>query len=139
MEGLESSRECTGEGVGDKALSWVFDGLRVSKWGDDISSAFGVELQGDDVLVLACDMVNKTVSFSVNASFDPSLAVAVDKIVADSMAPTPAFSAQMGFKVVAKVDGRNICVCARCRTEIGGRQPKACCSTSFSLTHIFKI
>ena len=98
-EGLESSKECTGEGVGDKAFSWGFDGVRVSTWGDGSSSAFGVEWQEGDVLGLACDMVNKTVSFSVNGSFEPPLGVAFDKIDADSVAP--AFSASLGFKVVA--------------------------------------
>ncbi len=115
----ESSGESTGEGVGDNAFSWAFDGVRVRKWGktssgaeddeeedgeddeeeDEGSSAFGVEWQEGDVLGLACDMVNKTVSFSVNGSFEPPLGVAFDKIVADSIAP--AFTAELGFKVVA--------------------------------------
>jgi hypothetical protein len=73
--------------------------VRVIKFADDSSSAFGVEWQEGDVLGLACDMVNKTVSFSVNGSFEPPLGVAFDKIVADSIAP--AFSAGLGFKVVA--------------------------------------
>jgi hypothetical protein len=97
-EGFESTTERTNKGVGDNAFSWGFDGVRVSKWGDG-SSAFGVEWQEGDVLGLACDMVNKTVSFSVNGSFEPPLGVAFDKIVADSIAP--AFSASLGFKVVA--------------------------------------
>jgi hypothetical protein len=79
-EGLESSRECTGEGVEAKALSWGFDGVRVSKWGDGTSSAFGVEWKEGDVLGLACDMVNKTVSFSVNGSFEPPLGVAFESL-----------------------------------------------------------
>jgi hypothetical protein len=98
-EGFESTTESTGEGVGDNAFSWAFDGVRVSKWGDGSGSAFGVEWQEGDVLGLACDMVNKSVSFSVNGSFEPPLGVAFDKIVADSIAP--AFSADLGFKVVA--------------------------------------
>jgi hypothetical protein len=113
-EGFESSRESTGEGVGDNAFSWGFDGVRVSKCGktssraqededededeDEGSSAFGVEWQEGDVLGLACDMVNKTVSFSVNGSFEPPLGVAFENIDADSIAP--AFSANLGFKVV---------------------------------------
>jgi hypothetical protein len=98
-EGFESSTERTSKGVGDNVFSWGFDGVHVRKWGDGSSSAFGVEWQEGDVLGLACDMVNKSVSFSVNGSFEPPLGVAFDKIVADSIAP--AFSAQMGFKVVA--------------------------------------
>jgi hypothetical protein len=98
-EGFESSSEYTGEGVGDNAFSWGFDGVRVSKWGDGSSSAFGVKWQEGDVLGLACDMVNKSVSFSVNGSFEPPLGVAFQNIAADSIAP--AFSASSGFKVVA--------------------------------------
>jgi hypothetical protein len=102
-EGFESSTACTGEGagegVGDNAFSWAFDGVRVSKWGDGSSSAFGVKWQEGDVLGLACDMLNKSVSFSVNGSFEPPLGVAFANIAADSIAP--AFSTQRGFKVVA--------------------------------------
>jgi hypothetical protein len=88
-----------GQFVGGNAFSWGFDGVRVIKFADGSSSAFGVKWQEGDVLGLACDMVNKTVSFSVNGSFEPPLGVAFDKIVADSIAP--AFSADLGFKVVA--------------------------------------
>jgi hypothetical protein len=98
-EGFERSTESTYKGVGDNAFSWGFDGVRVSKRGDGSSSAFGVEWQEGDVLGLACDMVNKTVSFSVNGSFEPPLGFAFQNIAADSIAP--AFSAGNGFKVVA--------------------------------------
>jgi ankyrin repeat protein len=98
-EGFERSTESTGEGVGDNAFSWGFDGMRVSKWGDGSSSTFGAVWQEGDVLGLACDMVNKTVSFSVNGSFEPPLGVAFENIAADCIAP--AFTALSGFKVVA--------------------------------------
>jgi ankyrin repeat protein len=99
-EGFESSTDkSTGEGVGDNAFSWGFDGLRVSKWGDGSSSTFGAAWQEGDVLGLACDMVNKSVAFSVNGSFEPPLGVAFENIAADSIAP--AFTANSGFKVVA--------------------------------------
>jgi hypothetical protein len=97
-EGFESSTESTVNGVGDNAFSWGFDGVRVRKWGDGSSRTFGVEWREGDVLGLACDMVNKSVSFSVNGSFEPPLGVAFGKIVADSIGP--AFSAGLGFKVV---------------------------------------
>jgi ankyrin repeat protein len=97
-EGFESSIS-TVEGVGDDAFSWGFDGVRVSKWGDGSSSAFGVKWREGDVLGLACDMVNKSVSFSVNGSFEPPLGLSFENIAADSIAP--AFSANSGFKVVA--------------------------------------
>ena len=98
-EGFESSTESTGEGVGDNAFSWGFDGVRVIKRGDGSDSVFGVKWQEGDVLGLACDMVNKSVSFSVNGSFEPPLGLAFQNIAADSIAPT--FSANRGFKVVA--------------------------------------
>ncbi len=98
-EGFESRTESTGEGVGDNAFSWAFDGVRVSKFADGSDSAFGVEWKEGDVLGLACDMVNKSVSFSVNGSFEPPLGLAFQNIAADSIAP--AFTACGGFKVVA--------------------------------------
>jgi hypothetical protein len=98
-EGFESSTKPTYKGVGEDAFSWGFDGVRVSKWGDGSSSAFGVAWQEGDVLGLACDMVNKTVSFSVNGSFEPPLGLAFQNIAADSIAP--AFTANIGFRVVA--------------------------------------
>jgi hypothetical protein len=97
-EGFESSTEYTGTGVGDNAFSWGFDGVRVVKWGDGSSSAFGAAWQEGDVLGLACDMVNKTVSFSVNGSFEPPLGLAFQNIAAHSIAP--AFTA-WNAKVVA--------------------------------------
>ena len=116
-EGFECSTESAGEGVGDNAFSWAFDGVRVSKWGKTGSeeeeeeedeewckdeegiNAFGVAWKEGDVLGLACDMVNKSVSFSVNGSFQPPLGLAFQNIAADSIAP--AFTADTGFKVVA--------------------------------------
>jgi hypothetical protein len=91
-----------GQFVGGNAFSWGFDGVRVVKYANNVDaegSAFGVAWQEGDVLGLACDMVNKTVSFSVNGSFEPPLGVAFENIAADSIAP--AFSASSGFKVVA--------------------------------------
>ncbi len=86
--------------VGGNAFSWGIDGVRVVKCANDVEgSAFGVEWKEDDVLGLACDMVNKSVSFSVNGSFEPPLGLAFQTIAADSIAP--AFTASSGFKVVA--------------------------------------
>ena len=89
-----------GQFVGDNAFSWAFDGVRVVKCANNAEgSAFGVKWQEGDVLGLACDMVNKSVSFSVNGSFQPPLGLAFQNIAADSIAP--AFSALSGCKVVA--------------------------------------
>jgi hypothetical protein len=101
-EGLESSTESIGEGVGDNTFTWAVDRVHVSKWGDGSSSVFGVEWQEGDVLGLACDMVNKTVSFSVNGSFEPPLGVAFT-LFRRSL-PTPysrPSRSKRGFMVVA--------------------------------------
>ncbi len=49
------------------------------------------------MLVWTCDMVNKTVSFSVYGSFEPPLTVAFDKIVPDSIAPALSDSTAYGL------------------------------------------
>jgi hypothetical protein len=93
-----------GQFVGGNPFSWGFgfdDGKSI-KCANDVKgngSAFGVAWQEGDVVGLACDMVNKTVSFSVNGSFQPPLGVAFQNIAADSVAP--AFTAQTSCKVVA--------------------------------------
>ncbi len=106
-QGFESSAERTagaGQFVGGNPFSWAFgfDQGKVIKCANDVNgsgSAFGVEWKKGDVLGLACDMVNKSVSFSVNGSFEPPLGLAFQNIAAHSIAP--AFSARNGFKVVA--------------------------------------
>jgi hypothetical protein len=99
-----STKPKPGQFVGGNAFSWAFGNVQgaVLKCVNDVNgsgSAFGVAWQEGDVLGLACDMVNKTVSFSVNGSFEPPLGVAFENIAADSI--SPAFSASKDFKVVA--------------------------------------
>ena len=103
---VSSTKRTPGAGqfVGGNAFSWAFGFYqgKVVKCANDASgegSAFGVAWQEGDVLGLACDMVNKSVSFSVNGSFQPPLGVAFQNIAAASIAP--AFSAWNGCKVVA--------------------------------------
>ena len=48
-EGFRRSKEPTGEGVGDNAFSWAFDGVRVSKWGKTRSGAEGEEQEEEEV------------------------------------------------------------------------------------------
>ncbi len=55
--------------------------MKVFKCANDGESAFGAAWQEGDVLGLACDMVDKKMSFSVNGTFEPSLGVAFDNIV----------------------------------------------------------
>jgi hypothetical protein len=85
------------KGVGDDAFSWAFDGPRKLKWANG-RSTFGVEWKNGDVLGLACDMVNKTISFAVNGSFNAPLGVAFVNITAEWIAP--AFTGSNGFHVV---------------------------------------
>ena len=103
-EGFHSTPEDTGEGVGDNPFSWGFDGTRKLKWSDDTSTAFGDKWNVGDVLGLACDMVNKTVSFSVNGSFESPFGVAFERIAAEWIAPT--LTADSGFQVVANFGAR---------------------------------
>ena len=144
-KGFESSTEYTGEGVGDNAFSWGFDGVGVSKWGDDSSSAFGVKWQEGDVLGLACDMVNKNVSFSVNGSFEPPLG----RSLSTRSLPTPVrrpcrpVAASRWLPTLGTFPGstgrpmRHTCPCTlRPRNRLC-RQPKAWCGTSFSLSYFW--
>jgi hypothetical protein len=103
-EGFHSTPQDTGEGVGDNPFSWGFDGTRKLKWSDDTSTAFGDEWNVGDVLGLACDMVNKTVSFSVNGSFESPFGVAFERIAAEWISPT--LTADSGFQVVANFGAR---------------------------------
>ena len=94
------SRDGNEQLVGGNAFSWGFDGVRLVKYANDVGGrAFGAAWKEGDVLGLACDMVNKSVSFSVNGSFEPPLGLAFQNIAAHSIAP--AFTASSGFKVVA--------------------------------------
>jgi hypothetical protein len=92
--GWKSSAECSYDGVGDNPFSWAVK----CKWHNGISTIFGHNLKKGDVLGLGCDMINKTIYFSVNGSFD-ALCVALKPISAEWIAP--AFTASEGSQVVA--------------------------------------
>jgi hypothetical protein len=94
-KGWKSSAECSYDGVGDNPFSWAVK----CKWHNGISTIFGQNLKKGDVLGLACDMINKTISFSLNGSFGAPFGVAFDNITAEWIAP--AFTASEGSQVVA--------------------------------------
>jgi hypothetical protein len=54
-----------GQGVGDDVHSWAFDGWRKLKW-HDLSSSWGSKWSPGDVLGIAVDMDNLTMTFSLN-------------------------------------------------------------------------
>jgi hypothetical protein len=94
-KGWKSSAECSFAGVGDNPFSWAVK----CKWQNGISSISGQNLKKGDVLGLACDMINKNISFSLNGSFDAPFGVAFRPITAEWIAP--AFTASKGSQVVA--------------------------------------
>jgi hypothetical protein len=94
-KGWQCSTECSYEGVGDNPFSWAVK----CKWQNGISPIFGLNLKKGDVLGLACDMINKSISFSLNGSFDAPFGVAFKTFTAEWIAP--AFTASEGSEVVA--------------------------------------
>jgi hypothetical protein len=94
-KGWKSSAECSYYGVGDNPFSWAVK----CKWQNGISTVFGQNLKKGDVLGLACDMINKSISFSLNGSFDAPFGVAFQPITAEWIAP--AFTASERSQVVA--------------------------------------
>lgn len=89
--GFEEVTDSKGNGVGDDAFSWGFDGVRQKKWGNGYSD-FGTKWYVGDFLGCAVDLSNtapegKPVSLSVNGSFDAPNCLAFQGIVADWVAP----------------------------------------------------
>lgn len=54
-----------GQGVGDDAHSWAYDGWRKLKW-HDLSTSWGSKWSPGDVIGVAVDMDNLTMTFSLN-------------------------------------------------------------------------
>lgn len=77
-EGFKAQVGYTGEGVGDDDVSWGFDGVRQQLWPSN--KGFGSAWTKGDVLGLACDLVNNTLSLSVNGSFDAPNGVGFEDI-----------------------------------------------------------
>jgi nucleoredoxin len=85
-EGFKASENPNGEGVGDDAFSWGYDGDRQQKWHSG-SESFGASWKKGDVIGFAADMDKKELSFSVNGSFESPNGVAFTGIKADWLAP----------------------------------------------------
>ena len=101
--GFDTAEESRGQGVGDDSVSWGFDGIRRNLWGDNQigqsaeDNTYGVEWNNGDVLGLAVDIDNKTMSFFVNGV---ALGVAFSDIALPAGWIAPAISAQGGtYKV----------------------------------------
>lgn len=89
-EGFAVSEHSEGQGVGDDAFSWGFDGVRQQKWGNGGDSTFGSKWKVGDVLGCAVDLSSEdahTMSFSVNGSFAAPDGVAFESFTAAWVAP----------------------------------------------------
>ena len=94
-EGFERIEGWSGKGVGDDTCSWGFDGHRIMKWnGGD--QPFGTGWVAGDVLGLAIDLADKTVSFSVNGDFSEPCGVAFSNIDVPAGWIMPALTSQTG-------------------------------------------
>jgi hypothetical protein len=89
-KGWKSIAECSYAGVGDNPFSWAVK----CKWYNIIFPIFGQNLKKGDVLGLSCDMISKTISFSLNGSFDAPFGVVIKLIAAEFI--VPAFTASEG-------------------------------------------
>lgn len=64
-----------GSGVGDDGKSWAYDGTRQLQW-HQTSSSWGSRWQAGDVVGVAVDIEARTMSFSLNGSFEAPMGVA---------------------------------------------------------------
>lgn len=88
-------------GVGHDALSWAFDGQRRCKWHNNKHRSFGVQWMDDDVIGVAADIDNKTISFSINGDWNGTMGEAYAGIHIES-GLRPALT--LGKWVVVKVN-----------------------------------
>ena len=85
-EGFPLSEHSHDKGVGDLDHSWGFDGIRQLLWPKK-HGAFGSKWEIGDTLGFACDLVNKSISFSVNGSFEAPNGMAFENINAEWLSP----------------------------------------------------
>jgi hypothetical protein len=84
-EGFQSMGQ-SNNGVGDDDHSWGFDGIRQLLWPKKYDD-FGSKWMIGDTLGFACDLVNKSISFSVNGSFEAPNGTAFEKINTEWLSP----------------------------------------------------
>ncbi|OQR86971.1 hypothetical protein ACHHYP_09691 [Achlya hypogyna] len=101
-----------GDGVGDHAASWAFDGRRQLKWTAGEAAAYGAAWAAGDVVGCLLDADARTVAFSRNGE---ALGVAFDAIpppTAASEATTggyyPAFSLEAGESLRVNIGDRSL-------------------------------
>ncbi len=80
-EGFQRSEEGNGKGVGDDDTSWGFD-----DWPNK-HGGFGSKWKIGDTLGFACDLVKKSISFSLNGSFKAPNGMVFEKIKAEWLSP----------------------------------------------------
>ena len=78
----------SGDGVGDDANSWGFDGQRVQKWHDgDTNWGKDVELDEDHVLGVAVDLESGKVLFGVDGDWGEPMGEAFDNVGENNVYP----------------------------------------------------
>ena len=85
-EGFQTSEQSNGKGVGDDDHSWGFDGIRQLLWPKK-HGCFGSKWKIGDTLGFACDLVKKSISFSLNGSFKAPNGMVFEKIKAEWLSP----------------------------------------------------
>jgi len=85
-EGFQASDNPNGEGIGDDKFSWGADGVRQIKWHNG-SAKFGSEWKEGSVVGFAVDMQAKTISFSVDGSWEAPNGLAFENVEAEWIAP----------------------------------------------------
>jgi len=80
VEFWAASRE--GVGVGDDKHSWAYDGNRRCKWHAQKEIKWGGKQSWKygDVIGCACDLINRTISFSLNGKMDGGMGVAFSNV-----------------------------------------------------------
>lgn len=105
-----------GDGVGDHARSWAYDGSRERKWTAGDASAFGRPWAKDDVIGCLLDLDAGTIAFSQNgdalgvafegvqclhdAGFFPAISVEQSEIVLLNIGAQPFAFQEVGYKAV---------------------------------------
>ena len=65
-----------GKGCGDDPHSWAYDGYRCLKWTQNKKDKYGKRWKAGDVIGMAVDIDNKTVSFSLNGEWENEMGLA---------------------------------------------------------------
>jgi hypothetical protein len=93
-----------GDGVGDHAASWAYDGCRQVKWSNGISAPYGQVWLADDIIGCLCDIDTGTIAFSRNGilmgvAYDTICASALSDITTGGLFPAVSLEADEAMRV----------------------------------------